>query len=353
MDFKELSEKAQNQRLSFDNTFTNEDEIRYPTEDDLVDIKVLNNNIRLLDETKAGGTDLKNVARETTPKNIENGISNLKRTVDTINSNVNSINSNIGSNLQGVAKERSQYSIEDKVKQIEEAVNSLKANITERKKWINYPNLRAMPITHKNVNNDYTLISSVTGSGHLLCAFFGETFTAKSQNTQYKEETKKVGIKIEIDGKVAFHVEFDPTNKHPFENKVTYCLIGIMAQNDSYLDFISTEVKPYYVIPNNVYSLDLHYNYKAMPFSNMPLALSKNLELSSNIQKITETNFFGAEEEAHSYYHFIGKIISNDNYLKFNNSLKIYIMNHRVSNSPEAPLNLLNLGGRIVYSLDD
>ena len=132
MDFKELSEKAQNQRLSFDNTFTNEDEIRYPTEDDLVDIKVLNNNIRLLDEQKAGGADLQNVAKETTPKNIENivkniqsttnainsNVTNIKNTVNTINSNVNNINSNVGSNLQQVAKERSQYSIEDKADEI-------------------------------------------------------------------------------------------------------------------------------------------------------------------------------------------------------------------------------------------
>ena len=115
-----------------DNTFTNEDEIRYPTEDDLVDIKVLNNNIRLLDEQKAGGADLQNVAKETTPKNIENivkstqnttntinaNITNIKSTVDTINSNVNNINSNVGSNLQNVAKERNQYSIENKTDEI-------------------------------------------------------------------------------------------------------------------------------------------------------------------------------------------------------------------------------------------
>lgn len=364
MDCNKQSNKKQSLN---DDVFTNQQSLQYPTEDDFVDIKVLNNNTKILNETKADISSLLDVAKETTPKNIENiaknvqsttnaintNITNIKNTVNTINSNVNNINSNVGSNLQQVAKERSQYSIEDKVKQIEESLNILKANIIDRKKWFNYPNLRAIPITHKNVNNDYTLISSVTGSGHLLCAFFGETFVSKSQNTQYKEEAKKVGIKIEIDGQVAFHVEFDPTDKHPFQNKNTYSFIGIMAHNDSNLDFISTEVKPYYVIPNNVYSLDLHYNYKAIPFSNMPLALSKNLELSSNIQKITETNFFGAEEEAHSYYHFIGKIISNDNYLKFNNSLKIYIMNHRVSNSPEAPLNLLSLGGRIVYSLND
>lgn len=142
MEFEKLNKKLQEQQpRSVDNTFTNENEIRYPTEDDFVDIKVLNNNIRLLDEQKVGGTDLQNVAKETTPKNIENivkatqnttntinsnvssiksttntintNVSNIKSTVDTINSNVNNINSNIATNLQGVAKERSQYSIED------------------------------------------------------------------------------------------------------------------------------------------------------------------------------------------------------------------------------------------------
>lgn len=158
MEFEKLNKKLEEQSRSSNNTFTNEDEIRYPTEDDLVDIKVLNNNIRLLDETKAGGTDLENVARETTPKNIENivkatqsttstinsNVSNIKSTVDTINSNVNNINSNISSNLQGVAKERSQYSIEDKTKEISTKTDTIITNLQNVAKETSPKNIENM-----------------------------------------------------------------------------------------------------------------------------------------------------------------------------------------------------------------
>lgn len=356
-----------NQQTLEDDIFTNQQTLQYPTENDFVDIKVLNNNTKILNETKADISSLLDVAKETTPKNIENiaknvqsttntistNVANIKSTVATINSNVNNINSNVGSNLQQVAKERSQYSIEDKVKQIEEMLNNLKTNIIERKKWFNYPNLRGIPITHKTSNNSYTLISSVTGSGHLICAFFGEIFIPKSQTGNHKEELQKVGIKIEIDGKVVLHIEFDPKDKKPFQNKYLYSFIGIMAHNDTNLDFTSTDIKPFYAVPSNTFNPDLNHNYKILPFSPYSLGVCKNLELSSALQKITETNFFGAEEEIYNHYHFIGKTITNDDYLKFNNSLKIYIMNNRLSINPEAPLNTVSLGGRIVYSLDN
>ena len=65
-----------------DNKFTNKEELEYPTEDDFVDVKVLNNNTRLLSEKKADIADIE-------------------------------------VSLQGVAKERTEYSIEDKVKGLE------------------------------------------------------------------------------------------------------------------------------------------------------------------------------------------------------------------------------------------
>ena len=56
------------------NKFTNKQELEYPTEEDFVDVKVLNNNTRLLSEQKADIADIE-------------------------------------VRLQGLAKERSEYSI--------------------------------------------------------------------------------------------------------------------------------------------------------------------------------------------------------------------------------------------------
>lgn len=363
-----MDKKNSKQQTLQDDIFTNKQSLQYPTEDDFVDIKILNNNTKILNETKADISSLLDVAKETTPKNIENitknvqstanvintNVANIKSTVETINSNVNNISSNVGSNLQQVAKERSQYSIEDKVKQIEQTVNNLKINIIDRKKWFNYPNLRAVPIAYKTINPSYTLVSSVTGSGHLLCAYFGEMFLSKNLRPNVKTEAQKVGIKIEIDGSVVFHIEFDPNDKNPFQFNSIYTYVGIIAHNDTNTWFYdTTNIKPYYTVPNSVINTDLYLKLRALPYPNDPLTVAKNLELSSSLQKITETQFLGSDNDLHVCHYLIGKIISNDDYLRFNNSLKIYIMNEKNTINPEQSLDYSSRGGRIIYSLDN
>lgn len=97
--------------------FTNDEDIKYPELDDFVDVRVLNNNTKLLDEKKVDlvqfnelvSDNLDGVAKESsayniedginniksTASNIEDGVNNIKTTASTINSNVNTINTNV------------------------------------------------------------------------------------------------------------------------------------------------------------------------------------------------------------------------------------------------------------------
>ena len=76
-------------RGNTDDKFTNKEEIEYPLETDIVNIKVLNNNTKLLDEKKVNICDIQE-------------------------------------SLQGIAKETSQYNIENKIKQVENDVRHIK-----------------------------------------------------------------------------------------------------------------------------------------------------------------------------------------------------------------------------------
>ena len=69
--------KKDTEKFNLDeNKFTNESELEYPTEEDFIDIKVLNNNTRLLNEKKVDIESIENVARESTPMAIENAVKN-------------------------------------------------------------------------------------------------------------------------------------------------------------------------------------------------------------------------------------------------------------------------------------
>lgn len=75
-----------------DDKFTNKEQLEYPLETDIVNIKVLNNNTKLLDEkisqmTGNIGNNLRNIAQESSPKYIENQV----KKIDTVLSKVNSM----------------------------------------------------------------------------------------------------------------------------------------------------------------------------------------------------------------------------------------------------------------------
>ena len=82
----------------------NDDQLIYPSEDDIVDINVLNNNFKYLNKTKLSSSDLADVARESSPKNIESkvvstysSVNSVQNTVNTMNSTINNVNSVVNS----------------------------------------------------------------------------------------------------------------------------------------------------------------------------------------------------------------------------------------------------------------
>ncbi len=93
---KEIKEKSilkdENKYIDEDDKFTNKEEIEYPLETDIVNIKVLNNNTKLLDEKKVNISDIQE-------------------------------------NLQGIAKETSKYNIENKIKQVENDIKQIKQSL--------------------------------------------------------------------------------------------------------------------------------------------------------------------------------------------------------------------------------
>ncbi len=145
-----------------DDKFTNREEIEYPSEDDIVDVKVLNNNTRLLSEKKADISDIED-------------------------------------SLQGVAKERSEYSIEDKVKELGTKIQYLEDK-EKRKNWTLLPNIKTVDlygIRFSDFNSSKELLN-INGSGHLILAVF------RTDN-----KVGRIDFKIEIDDEIIYNVDFD------------------------------------------------------------------------------------------------------------------------------------------------
>ncbi|MFI3230476.1 MAG: hypothetical protein R3Y29_02865, partial [bacterium] len=80
-----------------DNLFTNESEIQYPSINDSIDIRVLNNNTKLLSEQSIDLSEIDDIARESTNYAIESKIDTLTTKVGTLptNTDINVINSSI------------------------------------------------------------------------------------------------------------------------------------------------------------------------------------------------------------------------------------------------------------------
>ena len=217
---KELKEKYPNA----DDKFTNKGELEYSLENDLVNVKVLNNNTKLLYEKKADIASLNNVARESTPMAIENAVKN--------------ISNDVSQNLQGVAKERSEYSIEDRVKNLED-------NIPKYYYDLHY-NYIVKQVSSVPLNNEI-LLSEATGQGELVHCFLGfsGTGTANNDNPAYK-------FKIVIDGEVKlFHTVY-------LMGKVNYPKAGL---------FSYTNISHY----ESDYTRDYQNRYRYYPYSYLPI----------------------------------------------------------------------------------
>lgn len=222
---KELKEKELKEKYpNADDRFTNKEELEYSLENDLVNIKVLNNNTKLLDEKKADIASLNNVARESTPMAIENAVKN--------------ISNDVSQNLQGVAKERSEYSIEDKVKILED-------NLPKYYYDLHY-NYIVKQVSSVPLNNEI-LLSEATGQGELVHCFLGFRGTGTDNNDRpaYK-------FKIVIDGEVKlFHTVY-------LMGKVNYPKAGFF----SYTNISHYEAD---------YTRDYQNRYRYYPYSYLPI----------------------------------------------------------------------------------
>ena len=135
-----------------DDQFTNKDELEYPFESDYVNVKVLNNNTKLLDEKKANISDLADVSRETEKLIIEN-------TVKSINQKVGNIGNDLDSKLKDVARESSKLKIENTLLDILSKVGSLITETSSIKSLLNTINSTVNTIRSK-VDSIYNKLMS-------------------------------------------------------------------------------------------------------------------------------------------------------------------------------------------------
>ena len=198
-----------------DKQFTNKEELEYPTEDDFVDVKVLNNNTKILSEKKADIDSLLDVARESEPKAIENAVKNIKN--------------DVSQNLQGVAKERSTYSIENKVTELERKIQYLEDK-EKRKNWASLPNIKFLDLyamKFSDFSNSKELLN-ITGSGDLIMVML-----------DLNSNTGKVDFKIEIDGEPIYDVNINLTGAK------TPVRLGLLNENcNNNVAVLGDELRP-------------------------------------------------------------------------------------------------------------
>ena len=188
-----------------DNKFTNKEELEYPTEDDFVDVKVLNNNTRLLSEKKADIDDIE-------------------------------------VSLQGVAKERTEYSIEDKVKSLEQKILIIEEYIPKL-----YYNLRGnrgnVGGSSKPFNIDRkNLIFSITGSGELLHSLVWINHFADKGNLNFKTE-------LIVDGKTVSLNNFKNIPSSLYSSK-SYYFYGYFSRANITKGYITS--KYYYPVSRSI-----------------------------------------------------------------------------------------------------
>lgn len=124
-----------------DETFTNNDSIQYPSLNDIADIRVINNNIKILNEQKANLDNLSNVARESSPKNIEN-------TINTMNTK-----------LSSVAIETSPKNIENLIKSINTKISNTTNIIKSVQRGVrNFTSTSSQSISISTINPQKSIV---------------------------------------------------------------------------------------------------------------------------------------------------------------------------------------------------
>ncbi len=270
--------KKDTEKFNLDeNKFTNESELEYPTEEDFIDIKVLNNNTRLLNEKKVDIESIENVARESTPMAIENAVKN--------------INSGVSQNLQGVAKESSQYNIENKVKSIEDKVKNLDKIINDSisnnkfQKWTSLSNINERStVVNINYSGEKELLN-VSGSGNLIMCAFDLSSAWNEQNTT----SDKIVLKIEIDDEVILNLGVKLAKR--ISNYTIMSQVGII--NDSFITLYEERVR------GKTSALPM---YRTGQIVRMFLATSRFLSLGSQEQQVSISGGFNYGDSLNFVY---------------------------------------------------
>lgn len=306
--------------------FTNKEELEYPTEDDFVDVKILNNNTKILSEKKANIDSLIDVARESEPKAIENAVKNIRNDISQnlqgvakerseysienklqeVDTKVGNINSGISQRLQGVAKERSEYSIENKVAELDRKIE----NIEKLRNWITWPNLKTKIADERYLSNiGEIVILDITGEGYLIHSAIQLTCLAKS----------RCDLKIILDGKN--YLGYDLKNENSSDTHVVE--FGLYN-----LDILNSKFNGvYYDLGNGRYGLNNIYDIYKLNFITNKKNLTFTYNDRSNSPIPLSTEFSKLP-------------------IHFKRSCKI-IINYTTSSSP---LNF-NLTTRIIYKL--
>ena len=159
--------------------FTSSDTIHYPSENDYVDVKILNTNIKILDEKKA---------------NLEN--------------------------LNNVAKERSKYAIENMIKNIDNKITSLEINTYQD--LLKLPNRCGHQIYEqynipKGKKKEYF---SVTGGGHLVAfEIYLPTYYQESSENMFKDSR----VEVEVDGQNIYNLHLNGIKTQQIRSEERSC----------------------------------------------------------------------------------------------------------------------------------
>lgn len=329
---KELKEKYPNA----DDKFTNKEELEYSLENDLVNVKVLNNNTKLLDEKKADIASLNNVARESTPMAIENAVKN--------------ISNDVSQNLQGVAKERSDYSIEDKVKELSVELNDIKKRLT---KYYTLPNLKAKRVDIKQDTGAFSnkLVVDITGKGYLCSVVDRLDFT--SYNSPYIVNLG-TRFKIVVDDKTIFDFQLtdSSTGRLNGDSQGGNLDIGItiIPEKETFFDSYSSSSQNY----SNTFVRhrmgSFYYNGNLTPA--LPGDIGESfLSLDENLKSYTLNNI-RLENYSKDIYQYLALL---DHPLRFEKNIKVYLSSNLKGASGAQP-ERTNLNGHMVtytYSLDN
>ncbi|MDE6181884.1 MAG: hypothetical protein K2F59_01585, partial [Eubacteriales bacterium] len=315
------------------------------------DIRVINNNIKILQEEKANLSNLQDVAKESSPKNIENKVIQLEGKIE---KNYSEIKNIMDYEKYGITYEKCVHYLDDRLRDLQP-------------------------------NTNYIDIVNVVGSGKFYNAYIlpnmeGAKTVSKTINGITQEYTYKTvqGIKIILDDKIIYWHELDLSRLSKYIYTPTYqspkSVFGVVCRHSDNLDRVPNRVSygsyslrfadlEYFGVPSNSQEKKIDSAYRLaeqLVFSTSHLSNNKVIWNNSNIPF--------TKEFTHSTDGLIkmptgiptNYVYLADRFLKFEKNLKIQVAYSQQNadtgvfydkNSPEKTLRELVYGH--LYSLDD